>query len=314
MKTRSIGSLAVTVVGLGTNNFGLGMSEQATLAVVDEAIERGVNVFDTSDSYGESEERLGRALRHRRDKVLIATKFGSPVKGQDGTGGGAPAYVQNAVEASLKRLATDRIDLYQMHKPDPQTPIADTLGALAQLVEAGKVREIGCSNFSAAQIREASAAAADGPRFVCVQNHYNLLNRGDEGEVIPTCQDLNIAYIPYFPLASGLLTGKYKRDEKPMDGTRMNRWEWAAQGLTHEAFDKVDALTKWASDHGHSVLDLAIAWLAAKPMVASVITGATKAEQVAANVAASGWELSPSEVAEVDFLCETSSDATKLGS
>ncbi len=170
--------------------------------------------------------------------------------------------MRSAVEASLKRLGTDRIDLYQIHRPDADTPIADTLGALAELVEAGKVREIGCSNFSAKQLREAYDAAGRGPRFASVQNHYNLLNRADEAEVIPTCQELGIAYLPYFPLASGLLTGKYKRGEKPPEGTRMQRWgDRAAGTLTDEAFDKVEALTAWAGDHGHSLLDLAIAWL-----------------------------------------------------
>jgi aryl-alcohol dehydrogenase-like predicted oxidoreductase len=303
VQTRKIGSLEVTVVGLGTNNFGLGMAADQVPPVVDAAIGQGINFFDTADSYGDSEERLGRALGRRRDDVLIATKFASPLRGQEGTGGARPEYVRSAVEASLKRIGTDRIDLYQIHRPDPETPIADTLGALAELVQAGKVREIGCSNFSAKQLWEAYDAAGDGPRFASVQNHYNLLNRGDETEVIPTCQELGIAYLPYFPLASGLLTGKYRRGEKPPEGTRMHRWgERAAGVLSDEAFDKVDALAAWAGDHGHSLLDLAVAWLAAQPVVASVIAGATKAEQVAANADAAGWALSPSEVEEIDLL------------
>jgi len=303
VETRKIGSLEVTVVGLGTNNFGLGMAADQVPPVVDAAIEQGINFFDTSDSYGDSEERLGRALGRRRDTVLIATKFGSPVRGQEGTGGAKPGYVRSAVEASLKRLGTDRIDLYQIHRPDPDTPITDTLGVLAELVEAGKVREIGCSNFSSKQIREANDAAGEGPRFLSVQNHYNLLNRADEAEVIPTCEELGITSLPYFPLASGLLTGKYKRGEKPAEGTRLQRWgERAAGSLTDEAFDKVEALSSWAADHGHSVLDLAFAWLLAQPTVVSVIAGATKVEQVLANAATAGWRLSDSEVDEVDRI------------
>jgi aryl-alcohol dehydrogenase-like predicted oxidoreductase len=303
MQTRQIGSLEVTLVGLGTNNFGFGMSGEAVPPVVDEAINHGINFFDTADSYGASEERLGQALGSRRDEILIATKFGSPVMGEEGTGGARPEYVRSAVDASLKRLGTDRIDLYQLHRPDANTPISETLGALAEAVAAGKVREIGCSNFTAAQLREAHAAAGDGPRFVSVQNHFNLLQRGDEADVIPVCEELGIAYLPYFPLASGLLTGKYRRGEKPAEGTRLQRWgERAAGALTDEAFNQVDALTAWAAAHGHSLLDLAFAWLAAKPTVASVIAGATKTDQVDANVAAGDWVLSQQEVAEVDEL------------
>jgi aryl-alcohol dehydrogenase-like predicted oxidoreductase len=303
VQTRRIGSLEVTVAGLGTNNFGLGMAADAVPPVVDAAIEQGINFFDTSDSYGDSEERLGRALGRRREQVLIATKFGSRVRGQKGTGGAKPEYVRSAVEASLRRLGTDRIDLYQIHQPDPETPIGDTLGALAELAEAGKVREIGCSNFSAKQLREAQDTAGGGPRFASVQNHYNLLNRADEAEVIPTCRELGIAYLPYFPLASGLLTGKYKRGEKPPEGTRMRLWGDRAAGvLTDQAFDKVESLNTWAGDHGHSLLDLAVAWLAANPTVASVIAGATRADQVVANAAGAGWSLTPSEVAEVDLI------------
>jgi aryl-alcohol dehydrogenase-like predicted oxidoreductase len=306
MQTREIGSLEVTLVGLGTNNFGFGMAAEDVPIVVDAAFDQGINFFDTADSYGASEERLGEALKGRRDQILIATKFASPVIGEDGTGGAKPAYVRSAAEASLRRLGTDRIDLYQIHRPDPDTPIADTLGALSELVTAGKVREIGCSNFSAAQLREADEAANGGPRFVSVQNHYNLLNRADEAEVLPECERLGIAYLPYFPLASGVLTGKYSRGEQPPEGTRLQRWgQRAAGALTDETFDKVDALTAWATGHGHSLLDLAFAWLAAKPTVASVIAGATKQQQVEANAAAGQWTLSPDEVAEVDSLVGT---------
>jgi aryl-alcohol dehydrogenase-like predicted oxidoreductase len=234
---------------------------------------------------------------------MIATKFASPVIGEEGTGGARPEYVRQAADASLRRLGTDHIDLYQIHRPDPTTPIADTLGALAELVAAGKVREIGCSNFSAEQLREASQAAGSGPRFVSVQNNYNLLNRGDEAEVLPACEELGIAYLPYFPLASGLLTGKYRRGEQPPEGTRLGSWGKRAAGALNDGnFDKLDALTEWAGRHNHTLLDLAIAWLAAKPMVASVIAGATKSQQLEANVAAGDWEMTPAEVAEVDQL------------
>jgi aryl-alcohol dehydrogenase-like predicted oxidoreductase len=281
----------------------MGMGAADVAPVVDAALSLGINFIDTADSYGASEERLGQALGSRRDEVIIATKFGSPVRGEDGTGGARPDYVRSAVDASLKRLGTDHIDLYQLHRPDPETPIADTLGALAEAVAAGKVREIGCSNFSAAQLREAEAAAGDGPRFVSVQNHYNLLNRGDEASVIEVCEELSIAYLPFFPLASGLLTGKYQRGEKPPEGTRLQRWGDRASGmLTEQAFDQIDALTAWARDRGHSLLDLAFAWLEAQPTVASVIAGATKVDQVKANAATSGWQLTPEELAEVDHI------------
>jgi aryl-alcohol dehydrogenase-like predicted oxidoreductase len=303
VERRTIGSLTVTVVGLGTNNFGMGMSAEAVPPVVGAALDAGINFFDTSDSYGESEARLGKALGRHRDEVVIATKFGIPLMGEEGSGGARPEYVRRAVDASLRRLGTDRIDLYQLHRPDPLTPISDTLGALAEAVHAGKVREIGCSNFSAAQLREAQAAAGDRPRFVSVQNHYNLLNREDEDEVLPTCEELGIEYLPFFPLASGVLTGKYARGEKPPHGTRLERWgERAASLLDDATFDKVDALSGWAAKRDHSLLDLAFAWLTSRPVVASVIAGATKPEQVVANVSAGEWRLSPEEVAEVNAL------------
>ncbi len=305
METRKIGSLDVTVVGLGTNNFGLGMQEDEVGPVVDAALEEGINFFDPADSYGASEERLGRALGSRRDRVLIATKFGSQVRGEEGTGGAKPDYVRRALEASLRRLGTDRIDLYQIHRPDPETPIADTLAVLDEAVKAGKVREIGCSNFSAAQLREAEEVAP-GARFVSVQNHYNLLNRDDEAEVLPLCRELGIGHLPYFPLASGLLTGKYRRGEEPAEGTRMQRWGGRASGmLSEENFDRVDTLTAWAEKHGQTILGLAFAWLLAHQEVSSVIAGATKPEQVRANAAAGTWKLGGAELAEVDSLLDS---------
>ncbi|HXR54613.1 MAG TPA: aldo/keto reductase [Acidimicrobiales bacterium] len=304
MKTNKLGSLDVTVVGLGTNNFGFAMEQDAVDTVVDRAIEVGINFFDTADVYLASEERLGKALNGRRDQILIATKFGSPMG--EGKSGGSAAYIGQAVERSLRKLDTDRIDLYQIHRPDSETPIAETLGALGELVKEGKVREIGCSNFTAEMLREADQAVADGaPKFVSVQNQYNLLHRDDESDAIPECEKLGISYLPYFPLASGLLSGKYIRGEAPPEGTRMQRWGDRAQGsLTDANFDIVDALSTWAKDHGHSVLELAIAWLAAKPFIGSVIAGATKPEQVSANAAAGEWSLSPAEVAEVESVAD----------
>ena len=302
METRKIGSLDVSVVGLGTNNFGFRMDEADVPAVVDAALDAGINFFDTADAYGRSERRLAKALGGRREDVVVATKFGSPL-GSDRPGGARPEYIGRAVERSLRELATDHIDLYQIHRPDPDTPIADTLAALDELVQAGAVREIGCSNFSADQLVAADEAVKDGAvRFVSVQNHYNLLQRGDEADVLPTCQRLGLAHIPYFPLASGLLTGKYRRGEPPPEGTRLAAWGDRADAMLSERnFDQIDRLTAWAEARGHSILELAIAWLLAKPTVASVIAGATTVAQVNANTAVT-WQLSAEEVAEVDAI------------
>ena len=303
MDTRRIGALEVSVVGLGTNNFGMAMTDDQVPPVVEAALDSGINFFDTSDSYGDSEERLGQALGSHRDEVVIGTKFGSPV-GPDGTGGAAPAYVAQAIERTLRRLGTDRVDLYQLHRPDPQTPIADTLGALDELVRQGKVLEIGCSNFSAEQLRQAEVAVAPGAaRLVSVQNQYNLVHRDDEREVLPECERLGLAYLPYFPLASGLLSGKYTKGEAPPEGTRLQRWGDRASGmLTDRNFDVIEALGAWAAERGHSLLDLAFAWLAANDVVASVIAGATTVDQVRANASAGAWVLSAEERAEVDDL------------
>jgi aryl-alcohol dehydrogenase-like predicted oxidoreductase len=302
METRKIGSLDVSVVGLGTNNFGFRMDGADVPAVVDAALDAGITFFDTADSYGRSERRLAKALGARRDDVVLATKFASPL-GSDRPGGARPEYVRSAVERSLRELATDHIDMYQIHRPDPDTPIADTLATLDELVQAGAVREIGCSNFSADQLVAADRAVKDrAARFVSVQNHYNLLHRADEADVLPTCERLGLAHIPYFPLASGLLTGKYRRGEPPPAGTRLAAWGDRGGALLSERnFDQVDRLTAWAESRGHNILELAIAWLLAKPTVASVIAGATTAAQAGANAAAT-WRLSAEEVAEVDGM------------
>lgn len=309
MDTRRIGSLEVPLVGLGCNNFGGRLDEGATAAVIDAALDAGVTFFDTADTYGgagRSEELIGAVLGARRDQVVLATKFGSPMS--DTEGGAAPAYVREAAEDSLRRLRTDRIDLYQLHRPDPDTPIADTLGALDELVREGKVLEIGCSNFSAAQLEEAEAASSAGglARFVSVQNHYNLLHREPEAEVLPSAEALGLAFLPFFPLANGLLTGKYQPGEPPPPGTRISTMPDARreQVLGGADWKVIQGLTEFATDRGHSLLELAIAWLAAQPTIASVIAGATKPEQVRANAVAAGWTLGTDDLNEVRGILE----------
>ena len=296
LPTRRIGSLEVTIVGLGCNNFGSRLDESRTRRVVDAALDVGVNFFDTADIYGgtRSETFLGGILEGRRDRVVLATKFGMKV---DRTRrGAAPAYVRRALEDSLRRLRTDLVDLYQLHEPDPATPIADTLGALDGLVREGKVREIGCSNFSGAQLLEASAAVKDGAaRFVSVQNELNLLDRADEHDALPVTEQLGLAYIPYFPLANGLLTGKYRPGVVP-EGSRLASSRRAEQLLTDGTFARLEVLERFAAERGHSILELAIGWLLAHAPVASVIAGATTPEQVQANAAAAGWVLTADEM------------------
>jgi aryl-alcohol dehydrogenase-like predicted oxidoreductase len=310
MQTRTIGSLDASVIGLGCNNFGMRIDADASKAVVDAALDAGITLFDTADIYGGtlSEEYLGRALGAHRDEVLIATKFGVRID-DDHPGGAAPAYVASACEASLKRLGTDRIDLYQLHFPDNATPHEDTLGALDELKRAGKVREIGCSNFTA-EMLEASAAVSKErkiARYVSVQNEYSLLRRGPERDgVLDACGKLDLAFIPYFPLASGMLTGKYQRNQPPPEGTRLanSPAERQEQAFAEKNFDRVEALTAWAADHGHSLLELAFAWLLARPVVGSVIAGATKPEQARANAAAAGWQLGDADMSAISELLD----------
>jgi aryl-alcohol dehydrogenase-like predicted oxidoreductase len=301
LETRKVGSLHVSVVGLGCNNFGRRLDAAQTAAVVDAALDAGINFFDTADVYGggQSEEFIGRALGSRRNAVVIATKFGNRMEGQ-GSGASA-AYVRQACEASLRRLGTDYIDLYQLHRPDPQVPIAETLGALDELVRAGKVREIGCSNFSAEQIREAEAAHANGARFVSVQNEYSLLKRDVERDVLPECERAGLTFLPYFPLASGLLTGKYRRGEPAPSGSRLAGGGRANQ-LSDQNLAIVEELIRFAEAHGHTILELAFSWLLARPVVASVIAGATKPEQVHANTGAAQWRLTADELGEIDRI------------
>ncbi len=270
------------------------IDERRSADVVHAALDAGVNFFDTADMYGgtKSEEFLGKALAGRRNQAIIATKFGMRVDASR-QGGARPDYIRQSVEGSLKRLGTDRIDLYQLHTPDASVPIADTLGALDGLVKAGKVREIGCSNFSAEQLRAADAdVKAGAARFVSVQNQYSLLHREPEVDVLPACDQLGLAFLPYFPLANGLLTGKYSKGTPPPAGTRMTM-SWAAAGLTDRNFaDRRIVAWSRAARAGGRLLELAISWLLRQPAVASVIAGATSAEQIRANAAAAGWDIS----------------------
>ena len=301
METRRIGSLEASVAGLGCMNFGWRIDESDSVKVIDAAIDAGINFFDTADIYGkgQSEEFLGRALRRRGDDVLIATKFGLDM-GQ-GRKGARPAYIREAVDASLQRLGTDRIDLYQLHRPDPTTPIVDTMGTLDELVREGKVREIGCSNFSVAQIQEAASAAEDGANFVSVQNELHLLQREAWSDVLPECATRGLAFLPYFPLASGLLTGKYRRGHEPPPRTRWSDG-WGPDVFTDKNLKLVEKLIGFAQGRNHTVLELAFAWLLAQPAVSSVIAGASDADQVRLNVSAVGWRLTEADLSEIDHI------------
>jgi aryl-alcohol dehydrogenase-like predicted oxidoreductase len=310
MDTRAIGSLTVSVVGLGCNNFGGRIDGEATRAVVDAALDEGITLFDTADIYGNrrSEELLGTALGSRRDGVVIATKFGMG----DGTNlpaGASAASIAAAVEGSLRRLGTDRVDLYQLHAPDDSTAIDETLEALDALARDGKVREIGCSNFDGPRIDDAAQSAEKHgtARFVSVQNELSLLRRRGEADLLAACDRRDLAILPYFPLASGMLTGKYRRGEEPPAGTRLAGMpaERRGKALSDGRFDRVEALDAYARERGHTLLELAMSWLAGLPHLASVIAGATKPEQVRANAAAVGWSLSDDERAEVDALSPT---------
>jgi aryl-alcohol dehydrogenase-like predicted oxidoreductase len=304
LPTRPLGrdGLPTSIVGLGCNNFGRRLALDDTRNVVDAALDAGVTFFDTADIYGrgESEEQLGRVLDGRRDQVVLATKFGMDMG--DGQGPrGSRGYIRQAVENSLRRLRTDVIDVYWYHRPDGETPIAETLGALHELVTAGSVRAIGASNFSTAEIEEADAIAVDDglTRFTAIQNEYSLLVREAERDVLPTCERLGIGFVPYFPLASGLLTGKYRRDEDAPTGTRLSGRDQVA---TPDQFDQLEALTRFAEVRGLSLLDVAFGALLARDVVSSVIAGATKADQVRANAAAATWSPSDDDLAELDRI------------
>jgi aryl-alcohol dehydrogenase-like predicted oxidoreductase len=302
MEHRRIGSLTVSLVGLGCNNFGGRLDYERTASVVGAALDAGITLLDTADIYGktDSESFLGRALGARRNDIVLATKFGMAVDAE--RKGAKPDYVRRALDDSLRRLRTDRIDLYQLHEPDPSTPIADTLGALNDLVKAGKVREIGCSNFSAAQLIEARAAAGKGAKFVSVQNEFNLMHREPEREVLAECGREGLAFIPFFPLASGLLTGKYRRGQPAPVGARLSS---AARAPDDARLRVVERLEAFARSRGHTMLELAMSWLACHEPVASVIAGASTPDQLRANVAAVGWKLTPAEMEETRRLADT---------
>ena len=310
---RKVGSLEVSIAGLGCNNFGMRMDEAAAKTVTDAALDAGINNFDTAESYGDgqSEVFLGRALGSRRDQAVITTKFGGGRGVPEGVARGSAANVQRSIDGSLERLGTDYVDLYLLHVPDADTPIGETLTALNELIDAGKVREIGCSNFSAAMLDDAANAASSGGLrpFVNVQNNYSLLDRGVENDALPAIERLGITLMPYFPLASGVLTGKYTRGEPPPEGTRLAAWgDRAGNMLTDERTDTVDRLSEYAQARGHTLAELALSWLATCPAVASVIAGATTTEQVRANAAGtSAWQLTDAERAEVDVLARAGS-------
>jgi aryl-alcohol dehydrogenase-like predicted oxidoreductase len=300
--------LKVSEIGLGCNNFGMRIDQAATDAVIDAAIENGVTFFDTADVYGgrgKSEEMMGHSLKGKRHQIVLATKFASPMGDTPDKRGGSRRYIMDAVESSLKRLQTDYIDLYQMHTPDADTPIEETLGALDDLVTQGKVRYLGNSNFTGWMIADADWTSRNEHmnRFVSAQNNYSLLERRVEHEVNPACERFGLGMLPYFPLASGLLTGKYSRGEAPPEGTRLAAWgPRGAAALNDKNFDRLEALSSWAEERGHDMLDLAFAWLLGHPVVSSVIAGATKPEQVAANAKTAAWKLTPTEVEEVTKL------------
>jgi aryl-alcohol dehydrogenase-like predicted oxidoreductase len=312
MSYRRLGTsgLVVSVVGMGCNNFGRKLDAEGTKRIVDAAFDAGITLFDTADIYGTphgaSEETLGAALKGRRDDIVLATKFGMDMEGMNGTDRGARGsrgYIVRAVEASLRRLETDYIDLYQLHSPDDATPIDETLAALDDLVRAGKVRYVGNSNFAGWQIADADWTARAGGMtpFISAQNQYSLLHREVEAEVVPACEHFGLGLLPFFPLGSGLLSGKYKRGEKAAEGTRLAQQRYQSW-LDGADWDLIEALTAFGAERGHSLLDVAIAGLAGRPAVASVIAGATTPEQVHANAAAAGWEFGAEDAAALDAV------------
>ncbi len=296
MRRRKLGPLEVTVVGLGCNNFGGRLDEAAANVVIDAALEAGVTFFDTADIYGNqggSETLIGRALQGRRDQVVLATKFGKEM-GDGATRRGSRDYILGALDASLQRLQTDVIDLYQHHEADPDTPLEETIGTLDELVEQGKIRAYGTSNYEPLSLERAKAIAGRG--YVSEQSEYSWLMRDAEEELLPTCERLGLGFIPFFPLASGLLTGKVSHDNPPAEGTRLHDRE---SYVTPERLDRVEELRAWAEAHGVSLLEVAIGGLLAVKPVASVIAGATKPEQVRANAAAGSWEPARAELNEL---------------
>jgi aryl-alcohol dehydrogenase-like predicted oxidoreductase len=309
-----VSGLVVSAVGIGCNNFGRKLDLDGARAVVDAALDEGITLFDTADIYGTphgaAEELLGVALKGRRDDVVVATKFGMDMAGANGPDWGARGarrYITRAVEASLRRLETDYIDLYQIHEPDQQTPIEETLSALDDLVHAGKVRYLGNSNFAGWQVADADwVARANGMTpFVSAQNEYSLLTRDVEAELVPACERFGLGLLPFFPLRSGLLSGKYRRGQAPAEGTRLSQ-ERYQRVINSAPWDTIEALESYAEKRGRSLLDVAIGGLAAKPAVTSVIAGATTPEQVRANAGAITWRPSAEDLAELDGILQAS--------
>ncbi len=305
METRKLGpsGLEVSLVGLGTNQFGGRLDLEASRKVIHKALDLGVTHFDTADIYansGGSETVIGEVLGSRRKQVTLATKFGKLMAGNSEEHRGSRAYVLSAVEASLTRLKTDMIDLLWMHEPDPSTPMEETFRALEELTRAGKVRHVGASNFDAAQMlaAAASAKAVGVPGFVACQDQYSLLHRAHENGLFPAMETLGLSLVPYFPLSGGALSGKYRKDKAFPQGTRLN----AESRFVKPHWDMIETLAAFAEARGHTLLELAMSWLAAKPLTASIISGATKPEQVESNAAAVGWKLTEEEMAEVDGL------------
>jgi len=311
MEMRHLGNsgLEVSVIGLGCNNFGRRLDEKQTATVVSAAVDAGITLFDTADLYGEngtSETYLGKALKGHRDQVVIATKFGGPMGQLPMQKGGSRQHIFQAVEDSLRRLNTDYIDLYQMHFPDLNTPLEETMRALDDLVRQGKVRYLGHSNFSGWMIAHAHHIAVRDALtpFISAQNHYHLLNREVEPDVQPACTKFGLGILPYFPLASGLLTGKYRKGQVHPEGTRLSSGPMAERILTDINIDKAESLFEWAEARGHTLLELAFSWLAQQPAVSSVIAGATNTDQISANVNAANWVLTPEELKEIEKLFE----------
>ena len=314
MEMRHLGNsgLEVSVIGLGCNNFGRRLDEKQTATVVSAAVDAGITLFDTADLYGEngtSETYLGKALKGHRDEVVIATKFGGPMGKLPMQKGGSRQHIFQAVEDSLRRLNTDYIDLYQMHFPDLDTPLEETMRALDDLVRQGKVRYLGHSNFSGWMIAHAHHIAVRDALtpFISAQNHYHLLNREVEPDVQPACTKFGLGILPYFPLASGLLTGKYRKGQVHPEGTRLSSGPMAERILTDINIDKAESLFEWAEARGHTLLELAFSWLAQQPAVSSVIAGATNTDQISANVNAANWVLTSEELEEIEKLLGNSS-------
>ncbi len=301
MRSVRIGSLDVSVVGLGCNNFGRALDQEQSAAVVHAAVDAGVTHFDTASNYGDgqSESFLGAALGTRRGEVVIATKVGVPIPGWEGSGGAAPAYVRKVLERSLAELGTDYVDIYMIHFPDPETPIEDTLAVMSELVDEGKVREIGCSNFDPTQLSEAmdKSRAKGWPTFVCDQVQYSMLHREPETSgLVDLCVESGVALLPYYPLANGLLTGKTRRGGEPQGRLKMDRYQ---DFLTDDNFDLVEGVERFASERGVTMVQVALGWLLAQDAVPAVAPGATSPEQVAANAKAAEWDPTPEDLEEL---------------